>query len=124
MRSIKLVEKSLDTGTPTCPGELKEFGRSSVMLALITALNATRGTFCLAQENRAVGGKSKSGAITTTNTTAIKSKPMHLPQQFIVTTRDNSMFRRMSVCQNTEKPASLACFRRQPPLTHVIPLSY
>ncbi|HEY1528381.1 MAG TPA: hypothetical protein VGH51_19320 [Candidatus Angelobacter sp.] len=57
---------------------------------------AARGVFCLTLENRAVGGKSKSGAITITTTTAINTKPTNLTQQFILTTRDNSMFRHIS----------------------------
>jgi hypothetical protein len=62
----------------------------------IIALNAAaRGIFSLALENPAVGGKSKSGATTTISKTAINNNPTTLAQRFIVTTRDNSMFRRM-----------------------------
>lgn len=84
MRSIKLMEKSFKPGNPTRTEELKEFGRSKVKLTGIVALNAVRGILCLALENRAVGGKSKSGAITITSTTAINTKPTNLAQRFII----------------------------------------
>jgi hypothetical protein len=63
---------------------------------------AARGIFCLALENPAVGGTSKLGAMTITSKTAINSNPTTLAQRFIVTTRDNSMFRRMSFVKYRE----------------------
>jgi hypothetical protein len=91
-----LIEKSLKPGNLTRAAEPKQFGRSEMMLTERLALNAARWTLCLTLENRAVGGKSKSGAITITSTTAINTKPTNLTQQFMLTTRDNSMFRHIS----------------------------
>ncbi|HZE81212.1 MAG TPA: hypothetical protein VE604_09940 [Candidatus Polarisedimenticolia bacterium] len=65
-------------------------------------MKAARGTLCLALENFAVGGKSKSGTTTITSKTAINSKPTTLAKRFIVTTRDNFMFRGMSFVKYRE----------------------
>jgi len=91
-----LVEKLLKPGSLTRAAEPKQFGRSEMMLTGRLALNAARWTLSLTLENRAVGGKSKSGAITITSTAAISTKPANLTQQFILATRDNSMFRHIS----------------------------
>lgn len=76
-------------GNPTRTGELNKFGRSKVMRTGIMALNTARGTLCLALENRAVGGRSKSGAMTIASTAAINTKPTNLTQRFILTTLNN-----------------------------------
>jgi hypothetical protein len=95
------MEKMLKPGKPIRTRELTEFGPSRTLPAGTIALNAIRGAFCLAL-NRAVGGKSKSGAMTITSIIAINNKLTTLAQRFIVTTRDNSMFRHMLIIKYRE----------------------
>jgi hypothetical protein len=91
-----LIENSLKPGNLTRAAEPKQFHRSEMMLTGRLALNAARWTLCLTLENRAVGGKSTSGAITITSTTTINTKPTNFTQLFILTTRDNSLSRQIS----------------------------
>ena len=65
------------------------------------SVERNKRAFCLAL-NRAVGGKSKSGAMTITSIIAINNKLTTLAQRFIVTTRDNSMFRHMLIIKYRE----------------------
>jgi hypothetical protein len=111
LRSIKLMKKSFKPGKPIRTEELKGVGRSKAMLAGIMALNPERGTLCLAAENRAVGGKSKSGAMTITSTTAINTKPTNLAQRFIIQLAIFYVPLHL-VCQIQKSwPAWLACVR-------------
>jgi hypothetical protein len=111
LRSIRLTEKSLGPANLTRTRELTEFGSSNAMPAGITVYNAARGALCLALENRAVGGKSKSGATTITSTTAINRKPTTLDQRFTVITRANSTLRHMSFVKSREAGQFGRCLR-------------